>query len=91
MVPAHLVLSTLSLKNIRARTRVNNGIVKFSVVTTAIGARESPSQYKAIPAASKKLRAMCSVTRSVLNEFNPDANITGSIVRVAKAKRKKTT
>mmetsp|Transcript_40504 Transcript_40504/g.67651 ORF Transcript_40504/g.67651 Transcript_40504/m.67651 type:complete len:231 (-) Transcript_40504:402-1094(-) len=72
------------------RTRVNRGIVKLRVVTTAIGAMVRPVQYSAMPAASSMLRAKCSVSLLVRNESRPEANMTGSMERVANEKRRKT-
>ena len=90
-VPIHRVASTVSFRNTRAITSVNRGMVKLSVVTTAMGAAARPLQYSAMPHASNTERATCSGTRSVLNESIPDRNITGSMVSVANAKRRNTT
>jgi hypothetical protein len=40
-----------------------------------------------MPAARRTLRAMWSGMRSVLKDSRPEASMTGSMVRVAKAKR----
>ena len=41
-VPIQRVASTRSFRNTRAMTNVNSGMVKFKVVTTAIGALLNP-------------------------------------------------
>lgn len=90
-VPIHRFTSTFSFNTNLAKTRVNNGMVKFNVVTTAIGATVRPFAYKNIPIANKALRAKCKGNLSVLNESFPEINMTGNIVNVAKKNLKKTT
>mmetsp|Transcript_16520 Transcript_16520/g.53911 ORF Transcript_16520/g.53911 Transcript_16520/m.53911 type:complete len:223 (+) Transcript_16520:519-1187(+) len=90
-VPIQRGVVTFSPKKSRARISVKSGMVKFSVVTTAIGAIESPWQYRAMPPHKRAERAMCKGMRSVLNVDMPPLSMNGSMVSVAPAKRRKTT